>query len=430
MLFFTPGADCTRLKYVDFPWVLMNEDKHIREKLERVNLVLCTLRNVDQLILEESNRKRLIKGVCRNLVATRGYYNAWILLLDNDGTYAMSVGAGLGASFLTLARKLKSEGPARCGRQALLQSGAVIVRDPVLACTDCPLSGAYGGRGGITTRLWYRGKLYGLLCASIPSNLVEEEEECTLFENIARDVAYALHKIDLEEEHEIAQKNLRLYAEQAIMAQEEERRRIALELHDETAQALASLGMDIGALAKNKKLSSAEISGSLKTLQTETESILEGVRSLSKALRPPMLEEFGLLAALKGLVNELADQQQIRVRFNVEGTPRRLSADAEITAYRVAQEALSNVKKHAAARACSLVLQYSLRKMVLEIRDDGRGFAFRKASGGTVYPGKLGLTGMQERAKLIGGKLNIKSRPGSGTIVRLELPTMGIGYQT
>ena len=404
--------------------------EQIRERLERVNLVLRTLRNVDHVILEESNRERLIKGVCESLVATRGYYNAWILLLDKDGRYEMTAESGLKDAFLPLAEKLRREGPSKCCRQALEQSSAVVVRDPVLDCTDCPLSGGYQGRGGITSRLYYRRKLYGLLCASVPSSLVGEKEECSLFEEIARDVAFALHKIDLEEDHERAQENLRSYANQAIVAQEEERKRIALELHDETAQALASLGMDIGSLAKNKKLSSMQIYGSLETLRTKTEAILEGVRALSKALRPSMLEEFGLLASLKGLVNELVEQQQIKVRFDVEGTSRRLSPDAEITTYRVAQEAFSNVKKHAAASECSLVMRYSPRKVVLEIRDNGRGFAIPEPSYNLAYSGKLGLVGMQERAKLIGGKLNIKSRPGKGTVVRLELPARSTVSQT
>jgi signal transduction histidine kinase len=396
-------------------------DKRIKDRLERVNLILRTLRSVDQLIIEESDKDRLIKGVCRNLVATRGYYNAWILLLDKDGNYANSYESGLGDAFLPFAERLKNEGPTRCGLRALAQSRAVLIHDPVLVCTDCPLSGGYKGRGGIAERLYYRRKLYGLLCASIPSGLVKEEEECALFEEIARDVAFALYRIDLEEEHERAQENLRFYAEQAIIAQEEERKRIAWELHDETAQALASLGMYIGTLAKNKKLSPAQISDNLKTLQAETEAILDGVRNLSKALRPPMLDEFGLLAALRGLINSLEVQQQMKVRFDVEGTPRRLSPDAEISMYRVAQEAISNVKKHAEASECSLAMKFFPDKVQLEVRDNGRGFLLRESTGRLGYSGQLGLTGMQERARWIGGKLSIKSQPGKGSSVKLEL---------
>lgn len=400
----------------------MIDDIQIRERLERVNLVLRTLRNVDQVILEETNRKRLIKGVCHNLVATRGYFNAWILLLDKSGKYLMTAESGLGTSFLPLANKLKREGPSKCGRQALEQSGAVVVRDPVTTCTDCPLSWGYQGRGGITSRLYFRGEVYGLLCASVPSSLVEEHEESALFEEIARDVAFALHKIDLEEEHELAQKNLRFYAEQAIMAQEEERKRIAWELHDETAQALASLGMDIGALVHNKKLNLVQISEKLGVLQTKTESILEGVRALSNALRPPMLEQFGLLTALKGLVRELGDQQNITTAFDVVGDSQRLAPGAEIVIYRIAQEALSNIRKHSGAGGCSVVVRYYPKKIVLRIHDTGRGFVIPEPTTNLAFSGKLGLAGMQERAKLIGGRLTIKSSPGKGTLVQLELP--------
>jgi two-component system sensor histidine kinase DegS len=400
---------------------LTTTEKQVREKLERVNLVLRTLRNVDQVILEETNRTRLIKGVCRSLVATRGYYNAWILLLDKDGKYVMTAESGLNEAFLPLAEKLKKEGPSKCGRKALEQSHPVVVRDPISDCTDCPLSGGYRGRGGITSRLYYRGNLYGLLCASVPSSLVEEEE-CALFEEIARDVAFALHKIGLEEEHERAQENLRAYAKQAVMAQEEERKRIARELHDETAQALASLGMDIGSLAKNSQLNPARLAKKLEKLRTKTEVILEGVRALSRALRPPMLEEFGLLAALKGLVSELRDQQEIAASFDVRETPRRLTPDAEIATYRVAQEALSNVRKHSAASKCSLLMTYLPKKVVLEISDDGRGFILPEPAGNFASAGMMGLAGMQERAKLIGGRLSVKSNPGKGTTVRLELP--------
>jgi signal transduction histidine kinase len=397
----------------------MVNDKQIRERLERVNLVLLTLRAVDQLIIEESNRDRLVKGVCRNLVATRGYYNAWIMLLDKDGNYVKSVESGLGDAFLPLAGKLKNEGPTRCGRQALSQHGAVLVHDPVTTCTDCPLSGGYKGRGGITARLYYRRQLYGLICASIPSSLVKEEEECSLFEEIARDVAFALYKISLEEAHERAQEDLRSYAEYAIFAQEEERKRIAWELHDETAQALASLGMDIGALANNKRLSLAQISNSLKKLQANTESILDGVRSLSKDLRPPMLEEFGLIAALKSLINSLESKQPVIVEFDLEGIPRRLDPEVELTMYRVAQEALSNIKKHSTASESSVTMRYSEGKVVLEVRDNGCGFETDEKW--STRSGKLGLTGMQERARWVGGRLSIKSQPGKGTVVRLEL---------
>jgi PAS domain S-box-containing protein len=245
----------------------------------------------------------------------------------------------------------------------------------------------------------------------VVSSLLEEGER-TIVQSIARDITFQKQ----------AQENLRYYANQAIVAQEEERKRIARELHDDTAQALASLGMDIGALIKNRKSGPVRRPEELEALRTKTEAILEGVRALSRGMRPPMLEEFGLLAALKGLVNELKGQLRITASFDVRGTPRRLTPDAQIAIYRIAQEALSNVRKHGEAGECSLLVTYSPRKVVLEISDDGHGFTPPEPADNLAYSGRLGLAGMQERAKLIGGRLSVKSRPGRGTVVRLDYP--------
>jgi two-component system sensor histidine kinase DegS len=124
------------------------------------------------------------------------------------------------------------------------------------------------------------------------------------------------------------------------------------------------------------------------------------------------------------------EEQQIKVRFDVEGISRRLNQDAEITVYRVAQEALTNIQKHAAASECSLLMNYSRKNVVLEIRDNGRGFVIREPSHNLAYSGKMGLAGMQERAQLIGGKLSIKSHSGRGTVVRLELRDGSVDSQT
>ncbi|MFC1909886.1 PAS domain S-box protein [Chloroflexota bacterium] len=523
----------------------MKQEKSVRKRLKRVNLVLRTLHGVDQVILEETDRGLMIKGVCDSLVATRGYYNAWIALTDNRGRLISAAESGLGELFASLIDNIKNGGFSTCGQQALIQNSAIVINNPEFTCKDCPLSTGYRGRGGIAVRLYYQRRLYGLLCASVPSSIVEEKEERSLFEQIARDVAFALHKTYLEDERkwaEIAlkrsekryhalfdsasdaiivrkmdgsiimanqamadlsgypleeltrmnalglltplsqdiapggrrkfdsssphryelrlikkdgtekiidvvanifeehtgpviqaiardvtaqkraQDNLRYYASQAIIAQEEERKRIARELHDETAQSLASLGMDIGSLTKADKQLSQDIRRKLETLRKKTDGILRGVRTLSKALRPPMLEEFGLIAALKSLLLEGIDHQQLERGFDVQGNIVRLAPDIEIALYRIAQEALSNVRKYAEATSCSVVMIYKPEIVELRVEDNGRGFELPENTNDLAISGKLGLAGMQERAKLVGGNLTIQSSPGEGTIIRLELP--------
>ncbi|MFC1977214.1 PAS domain S-box protein [Chloroflexota bacterium] len=529
--------------------VEVTEPGQMQWRLQRLNLILRTIRNVDQIILEEGDHDRLIKRVCNSLVKTRGYFNAWIALLDRSGRFVAFTEAGLGEKFSVLAKQLESGRLTSCTQSVLTQSKAVVINDPASSCTDCPLAKEYTGRGGIAARLQYRGKLYGLLCASVPASLVTEAEECSMFEDVAGDIASALHKIKLEKDHKRAEEalresenryrvlfdgandgmlvmdlegniimansamaeltgyttdglaktnilqflstssfetimenqrrriedesetstqryelqmvrkdrtertidvvtsllpdggrspiiqliarditeqkraeeNLRAYASRAILAQEEERKRVARELHDETAQALASLGMDINSLARAKGRDSGEVSRRLEELRDRTSDILRGVRFLSQALRPPMLEELGLLAALQELADDLLCQQEILAEFEVQGAPRRLLPDMELALFRIAQEALSNVGKHARATECSLKVEFSPEKIELRISDNGQGFEVPAVVDDFVYSGKLGLTGMRERAKLIDGTLTISSQPGRGTTVVLEV---------
>jgi PAS domain S-box-containing protein len=181
--------------------------KRAEERLEHLNLVLRAIRRVNQLITRERDRDRLLQGACDALIETRGYYNAWIALLDEAGGLVTTAEAGLGEAFLPMVEWLKRGELTAC-RQRLSQLGVVVTKDPPSACADCPLSASYRGRGAITARLEYGGKVYGLLSASIPAHLTADGEEQVLFEEVSRDIAFALHGIELEEERKRAEEAL------------------------------------------------------------------------------------------------------------------------------------------------------------------------------------------------------------------------------
>ncbi|TET48842.1 MAG: histidine kinase, partial [Dehalococcoidia bacterium] len=143
-----------------------NEHRRAEKRIEHLNLTLCAIRNVNQLITKEKDRTLLLKEVCDILTATRGYYNAWIALLDKSGGFKTAFESGLGKDFLPLVEQFKRGELTDCGRRALNQSGVVVTRDPFLACSGCPLAKMYGDRGGLTARLEHGGKVYGLLAAS------------------------------------------------------------------------------------------------------------------------------------------------------------------------------------------------------------------------------------------------------------------------
>jgi signal transduction histidine kinase len=208
--------------------------------------------------------------------------------------------------------------------------------------------------------------------------------------------------------------------EKIITAQEDERKRIARELHDQTGQALTGLlvGLKVLEGAPNQDEMRAR-AADLKTLALAT---LEEVHQLSVALRPAMLDDLGLVPALRALVKGFAAQHDITARCQAEALDQRLPGLWEVTLYRIAQEALTNVAKYADARQVDVELRVEGQVLLLAIHDDGRGFDPAEVAGDGRE--RLGLLGMQERVALIGGAFRLESQPGHGTQieVRAHLP--------
>jgi len=194
------------------------ERKRAEERIVHLNAALLAIRNVSKIITRENDRGTLLKGVCQSLVETRGYYNAWIVLLDESGEFVTAVQAGLGDDFTPMLERLTRGELTECARKTLQQREIVIVEDPYSSCTDCPLARNYSGRGAITKRLEYGGEIYGLLSTSIPGDLVADVEEQALFEEVVVDIAFALHAIGLEEERKEAEETLGK-REQELVAQ-------------------------------------------------------------------------------------------------------------------------------------------------------------------------------------------------------------------
>ena len=164
--------------------------------------MLRAIRNVNHLITQEENRDKLIQEACNNLTETRGYQSAWIALVDETGGFVKTVESGWGDDFQSMAERLRNCEIPTCIQSLLIQPGAVIIKDPSITCSDCFMSDKYHGREAISTRLEYGGKIYGLLSASIPVDFATHEEEQSLFEEVAGDIAFALHDMELEEERQ------------------------------------------------------------------------------------------------------------------------------------------------------------------------------------------------------------------------------------
>ncbi|HUV78628.1 MAG TPA: ATP-binding protein [Desulfobacterales bacterium] len=181
--------------------------KKNEKKMERLNLMLRTIRNVNKLLVKEKDPAILLQETCDNIIENRGYYNVWFALLNESEELVATVEAGLGKDFLPMIHHLKRGELTDCGQRAMSQPGPVITYDPT-NCTDCPLLVSYGDRGAMTMRLECEGNVYGIVSASIPKYLIVDEKEQRLFEEVVGDVAFALHRIKLEEDHKKADEAL------------------------------------------------------------------------------------------------------------------------------------------------------------------------------------------------------------------------------
>lgn len=205
-----------------------------------------------------------------------------------------------------------------------------------------------------------------------------------------------------------------------ISAQEEERKRIARELHDETGQALTSLMVGLKVAEDTTEVT--QMREKAAELRAVAAQALENIHHLAMELRPSLLDDLGLVAAIQRYTREYSKKMNINVDSHISGlNEQRLPAEVENTVYRIVQEALTNITKHAEASNVSIVLRYGDSLLVAIVEDDGKGFDVDRVLTSATEK-TLGLFGMHERASLVGGKLTIESQPGAGTTVFLEIP--------
>jgi signal transduction histidine kinase/YHS domain-containing protein len=224
--------------------------------------------------------------------------------------------------------------------------------------------------------------------------------------------------VHMSQQVQAAQRSLHGYIGEITAAQEEERQRLARELHDDTIQSMIAL---------KQKVQMAELSGNgsdektLQELDRMAEQTIQNLRRVTRALRPIYLEDLGLVTALRMLAREVERGAEIEVEFQQTGDERRLPAPVELALYRITQEALNNISRHSQATQASINIQFDLERVRLQVMDNGKGFIVPKTPSAFAPEGHFGLLGLYERASLIGASLEIQSQPGGGTSVVVDL---------
>lgn len=226
---------------------------------------------------------------------------------------------------------------------------------------------------------------------------------------------------DVTERH-TAEENLRYYVGQVTKAQEEERKYLARELHDSTVQTLVALIYQLDNFMRDKPSLTENQVAKLNGIYKSLKRAVEDVRNFSRRLRPPVLDDLGLIPVLEWLTGELKKSYGIEIVIEIVGEHRRLAPDLELTLFRIIQEAMINAGKHANVTSGYVKIEYLPDRVRVEIADKGEGFDVPEKIGSLPRDGKLGLAGITERVELLGGKMDIRSHKGEGTTVLVDLP--------
>ncbi len=252
------------------------------------------------------------------------------------------------------------------------------------------------------------------LIVEITTRLIKEGNKPAAFQTIARDVT----------KERKMQESMRFYLHKVLVAQEEERKRIARELHDDTAQSLLLLIHKLDAqISDRKAVISKPVREELNKLNDLAKEILKGIRRYSQELRPAILDDLGLMAALEWMADNLAKEKGIEVAIQITMQSNELPRDAQLVLFRIAQEAISNIRKYSEASRVIIKLESKADRKRMVITDNGKGFVVPARLGDLSNLGKFGLIGMQERAQLLNGTMTIYSTPGNGCSIIIEIPT-------
>ncbi len=296
-----------------------------------------------------------------------------------------------------------------------------ITKDPRLLHGDLFMSQEFKGFSSVPLRS--KDKVLGVV--NVASYQVRKftSDDVRLLEGIARIIAAAVENASLHQEVQSKEIIRGELLQDMFSIQEEERKRIARELHDETSQVLSSVNANLeAAINRLPDNTDSNIESLLRKAQVLQINMLDEIHKLIYELRPSLLDDMGLVPAIRWLIENNLEPVGIAAEFNVTGKARRMPSQIETTLFRVVQEALNNIVKHASAESVTIDIRFKRKTIVISIHDDGTGFNLNGVMSLYDRPRGLGLLGMKERVSLVNGVFEIRSNPGQGTTINIEIP--------
>lgn len=413
-----------------------NESRRIAEqdgnRVVHLNAVLKSIRDVSRLITVEKKRERLISGVCESLVRNRGYHSAFIMLYDNSGETSAK-GHAMAVESIPPAI-IRRDGMPHCSKTVLETSDLFILNSYNTTCDGCPLSLIHKG-SSMSIRLEHAGRVLGSLTVSAPMEYAADPEEQCLFRDLACDIAHALNSIEAEEKRKQAESELlrardelekrvkdrtselELLYSRLLNAQEEERKRIAADLHDGIGQSLSAVKFIVETALEQMGENKSPVSESLKTLVPMLRDASNEVRTIVMNLRPSILDDLGIIATIGWFCRQFQTVYAfIRVDERIDIRESGVPDELKIVIFRIMQEAMNNAAKHGSADKICVVLEEREGDIRLSISDNGKGFDLAELSSEPLLKG-FGIPGMKERTELSGGSFGIETEPGKGCSV-------------
>lgn len=394
-----------------------------RRDVTQRNEELATLNLVAATVSQSLELQKVLEDALDKVLEIMRLSHGEILLFDAEsGSIVPRIYRGISSQF-ALEIQAFSVGEGIPGLVAQLEQPVLIeddlADDPRLLRRS--LVAREGLRSMVSVPLRSKNRVVGVLDLFSSNVLSLTPEQLRLLVAIGDQIGVAVENARLLEELK-AKEQMRLHLlEKVITAQEDERKRVARELHDETGQSLTSLIVSLKALESMTNL--PELREKAAELRALGGAILRDVHDLAFQLRPSVLDHLGMVAAIQRLVEDYTQKVGLHIDLQVFGfEERRLPPATETALYRLVQEALTNVAKHAGAKNVSVILKNGGTSVQAVVEDDGKGFNVAEVMGYAAKDKKLGLFGMEERAALVGGKLTIESTPGKGTTVFVEVP--------
>jgi len=402
-------------------------EQRVRQRtaeLEQRNRELATTAAVAEAVGSSLKLDTVLEKAMDQVLEMPGAHAAVVYLSDGGskgkGPLHPHVYRGVTEGFVSDPRAMECAG---CSAENAILAGEIVQRGRSDANGDghspACLKEEFSGVASVPLRSVNR--TVGVMCV-LSRDTVFSPSDLKVLQVIGYQLGMAVENSGLYEELSDKEHRLRLLLEKVLGAQEEERQRVARELHDETGQALTAIAMGLDSLEKQAGRQSSSSKERIQLLRRLSQDALVDLRKLVMALRPTVLDDMGLVSALRRYSDQHLTAQSIKVAVQARDLSERLDRSIEVVVFRIVQEAINNVARHSGATEAVITLSRTEKTVTAVVRDNGRGFNLEETTRYADGSGGLGLLGMQERAELVGGTLTIQSAQGAGTEIRLEIP--------